>query len=447
MPVATTGNPTFSVITGTLASDVAASSWTFTASTPTGKDKGSFFLAVGHKLIMAQSTLFYPVDFDVSISGSTITITNKTSAAWASGSTFRLQMNEPGDRSQVSTPTQDPNAQVITVGAATSYSPTARPKLLASTTSGYIDLVNLGAPAAKAANNICLAQTTASSGALTIAGSLASGGVATLDVPRAVRAVSTGAATSVLTVTGTDVYGQTLKEAITLNGTTTVNGKKAFKTVTAITTDSAMANPVTVGTTDILGLPVFLPTISYILGELRNGSLSGGGGGVAIPFSISQTDTLAGTAQNLVSPVAGSVRSLSVIVQLTAVAGGPVTVNVGTTPVTGMSVTVADGATPGTAYTSSVIVTDGTDVVARGGQIQVVPGASFATSGAINGSVFVSGLEGAAVAGVISAGGATSTSGDIRGTYTPAAACDGTPVALIVFLTDRLTGANVQYSG
>lgn len=445
MPSPTSGNPTFSVISSSLASDVAAAG-TFTASYPSGKDKGNFFLATGHKLVMGQNVLYYPVDFDVTLT-TLITITNKTSAAWAQGTAFRLQMNEQGERSQVSTPTQDPNAITGVVGSTSSYAITARAKLLASTTSGFIDLVNLGAPTVKAANNICTSQSLASSGALTINGSLASGGVATLDVPRAIRIVSSGSDTAVITFTGTDVYGQTLKESITLNGTTVVNGKKAFKTVTAASASAAIANLLTVGTTDILGIPVFLPSAANIVGEIRNG-VPTSPGGATIAFSISQTDTLAGTAQNYVSPIAGSVRGLSVIVQGGTVAtGGPVTVNVGTTPVTGLSVTVADAVPAGTAYTSSAVVTDGTDVVARGGQIQVVPGGSFATSGAINGSVYIAGLEGAAVAGVVSAGGATATSGDIRGTYTPAAACDGTPVQLLLFLADRTIGANVQYTG
>lgn len=442
--ISTLGQPSFSIVSGTLASAVAANG-TFTCGVPSGKDAGNFFRSVGHKLVLAQSTFYYPVDFDMSISGSTVTITNKTSATWAVDSTYRLQMNEQGERATLSTPAQDPNPATETFGTTSSYSTQVRPKLLASTTYAFADLVTLGAPVAAAANNICLAQSTASSGALTLNGSLVSGGVATLDVPRGVCAVSTGAATTVLTITGKDVYNQTMVENITLNGTTTVNGNKAFKTISAITVSAATTNPVTVGTTDKLGLPVYLPSIGNIVAEIRNGAPVTGGGG-SVDFSLSQVDLLAGTAQNIVSPVAGTIRGISVITQETVATGGTITVKVGTTDVTGLSVAVPDASAPGAVVSDSVAATDGTDAISVGSRIQVVPGSTFATSGVVNGMVFVSGLNGAAVIGAVTAGGATATTGDVRGTYTPGFACDGTPVQLIMVVASRNLG-QPQFTG
>lgn len=74
------------------------------------------------------------------------------------------------------------------------------------------------------------------------------GGVA--DVPRNVVAAWTG--TAVMTVTGTDVYGRPLVES-SASGTS-FTGKKAFKTVTAVSV-SADVTGATVGHGDVLGLP------------------------------------------------------------------------------------------------------------------------------------------------------------------------------------------------
>lgn len=111
--------------------------------------------------------------------------------------------------------------------------------------------VSFGALVAAAANNICTSQ--ASSGgnnALTVNGSLASGGVATPDVPRNVVAAWTN--TAIATVTGTDYYGQPQTE-VSASGTS-MTGKKAFKTITAVTFNAAVTGA-TVGTGVKIGLP------------------------------------------------------------------------------------------------------------------------------------------------------------------------------------------------
>lgn len=83
-----------------------------------------------------------------------------------------------------------------------------------------------------------------------INGSLASGGVATFDVPRNVVAGWTG--TAILTITGTDYYGQPQTE--TSGSGTAFTGKKAFATITAISV-SANVTVFTAGTGNVLGLP------------------------------------------------------------------------------------------------------------------------------------------------------------------------------------------------
>jgi hypothetical protein len=122
-------------------------------------------------------------------------------------------------------------------------------------------------PIALSATAIAAAQAVAAAGNLTINGVQASGGVATFIVARAVSIVSSNAGdtTQIATVTGTDIYGLPLSEAITFNGTSTVNGKKAFQTVTRVAISALLAGNASVGTTDIFGLPIRANTRNYVL--------------------------------------------------------------------------------------------------------------------------------------------------------------------------------------
>jgi hypothetical protein len=119
-------------------------------------------------------------------------------------------------------------------------------------------------PAALVTNGICTQQTLGAAGNAVLNGSLASGGAVVLDVPRNIIIDAAGAATAVLTITGTSVYGGPMSEAITLNGTTAVAGKKAFKTITRIAS-SAAATDFFVGTGDVFGLPYRADSRGYVL--------------------------------------------------------------------------------------------------------------------------------------------------------------------------------------
>lgn len=111
---------------------------------------------------------------------------------------------------------------------------------------------NFGAPAAADADGAVASQDLTAAGVFSgagIAGALASGGVATFDIPRNVVAAWTGAA--VITITGTDKYGEVVKES-SASGTS-LAGKKAFKTITGVAV-SADVTGLTVGSGDVLGL-------------------------------------------------------------------------------------------------------------------------------------------------------------------------------------------------
>lgn len=439
---------TYSVISGALASAVAPAG-TFAVSFPSGKDAGSFFLAMSHKLTISGNEQFFPVDFDITLNTTTITVTNKTTAyTWPQGAVFRLQMEELGDRAMLDVPLQFPNSLTETI-AGQVYSINVRPRLLPSTTQAYADLVTLGAPITSDDDGICAAQSLASAGALTINGALASGGAVTLDVPRGIQIVSSNTDTAVLTVTGTDVYGRAMSEAITLSSTTVVNGKKAFKTITSVTASAAIANLAKVGTTDLLGLPVFVPSIGFLVGEMLNGLPIGAGGTVQVPFFISAADLSLAVAQELISPVSGYISRLTTIVQAAVTTGGNIKVQIATTDVTGLSIDVADSATAGTVQTDAPTTpNDSSTVVIVGSRIRVIPGSTFATAGAVNGFVEVQGTNGVLVPGIRTGGGSTTTTGDVRGTYKPFTACNGTNVyQLLVINPDRLAGIAQNIAG
>lgn len=114
--------------------------------------------------------------------------------------------------------------------------------------------VTVGPATAAATNNICTSQKPAAGGvqALTLNGSLVSGGVATLDVARRVLITSSSddSARSFI-ITGTNRYGNAQTE--TLQGPATNRGTlKDFKTVTSITVDDDTAGNITIGTSGVI---------------------------------------------------------------------------------------------------------------------------------------------------------------------------------------------------
>ncbi len=112
-------------------------------------------------------------------------------------------------------------------------------------------------PVQLSSNGISTSQAVSGASNLTITGSLATAGVATLDVPRCVTITSSASTdtTQTATFTGGDVYGVTVVETISLNGTNTVSGLKAFKTVSRVAMSATCAGNITAGSGDKFGVP------------------------------------------------------------------------------------------------------------------------------------------------------------------------------------------------
>lgn len=101
-----------------------------------------------------------------------------------------------------------------------------------------------------------------------------------IDAPfgRAVQATGgTAGDNAVLTIRGIDYLGQPTAENVTLNGTTAVNGNKAFKRVDSVSVAAGNANAsssIQIGTTNRLGLPF---KTNIVLAEFNNDSLAAAG--------------------------------------------------------------------------------------------------------------------------------------------------------------------------
>ena len=117
----------------------------------------------------------------------------------------------------------------------------------------------------------------------------------TLDVPRNIQAVAQAASSSdaVLNIVGTDLYGNTITESLTLNNNTVVQTAQAFKTVTSITPAGGAGKGATaliIGTGNKLGLPVKLNKRSDLLQAWHGSTLDGGGLTVVVGSTSTNAD-------------------------------------------------------------------------------------------------------------------------------------------------------------
>lgn len=112
--------------------------------------------------------------------------------------------------------------------------------------------VQVGPLAAPSANNIALSQTPSGTTALTLNGSLVSGGVATLDTPRRVLVtVSADESAKTLTFTGTTFANSPVTETLAMPASGMAYTVLDYKTVTSIVPSGSFAGAITVGTNGV----------------------------------------------------------------------------------------------------------------------------------------------------------------------------------------------------
>jgi hypothetical protein len=205
-------------------------------------------------------------------------------------------------------------------------------------------------PQAIVTNNIAATQTPAAAGSHTLTAGTsvksvtnASGvTVLQLDCPRAVQ-LTTASGTIVtsrnLTVSGYDYYGQAMSEVIATGTTSSavanVAGKKAFFQISGITISGSLPVAITVGTTDVLGLPVRVFNVSYVASVKSNNVLAQDTGTFVAAATATATTTT-GDVRGTYAPATASngiVRTTMGIL-LPAIAVGPNATRVGALGVT-----------------------------------------------------------------------------------------------------------------
>jgi hypothetical protein len=196
-------------------------------------------------------------------------------------------------------------------------------------------------PVTSNAANICASQTPAAAGSLSLLQTSLLGGkyitrpdgtnVVQLDCPRALSVtLVTGGTATTITITGFDQYGQRMSEAITSVANATTNGKKAFYQVIGVTTSAATVTAVTVGTTQLLGLPVRVTSGVYVshVGWDTGFTLDTGTLVVADPLAATTTT---GDVRGTFSPSSApnGIRRLVLGIMLPAIAAGPTATRIG----------------------------------------------------------------------------------------------------------------------
>ena len=146
-----------------------------------------------------------------------------------------------------------------------------------------------------------------------------------------------GAAPVTVTVSGIDYYGQSMSEAITSSAavSTAVNGLKAFYLVTSATVSGATGTALTVGTTNVLGLPVRVFNVAYVASVKSNNVLAQDAGTFVAADTATATTTTGDVRGTYVPATAstGIVRTVMTIA-LPGIAVGPNATRVGALGVT-----------------------------------------------------------------------------------------------------------------
>lgn len=409
-----------------LAADVADAA-TFTINYPAGYNQGHFENAVGHYIMLNGSKLRQPQEIGLAFAAGLVTVTNRTGGTLIANTKGVMQFELLSDTAAVKA--IDQLGHIVNVDVS---------KLVPV-------LIDLGAPAVADADGICVSQSIDAVNNGLINGALAVNSVGVLDAPRNVVAAWTGAA--VITVTGIDGCGQQVVEQ-SANGTS-LTGKKAFKTVTAINF-SANVTLCTVGTGDVLGLPVRISDQHQIIGEMVDGVYRPARSEyVRIPFQLTEAELDAGGSFYVPTGFAGKVADGGAVVENTVTTGGTIGLEINNVAVAGFGLVVADGAVAGTQVVDNAVTGDGTETFTAVQPLEIVVPAAFNASAPINGFIGATRTqlqEGTLVAGLAKNTKSTATTADARGTYDPVAACDGAvSFQLLALLPDPNDIGNVQY--
>lgn len=395
----------FVTLAQTLASAVATSG-TITVTYPGDTNESDF--TTYDWFIVTESNDVYSSqagDFDLTLGDTAATITWRSATTLAAGVSITTQLNMKG--------TGDLEAKSSKMDSVT---------VLKRVKPYHMVRVLMGNPSAADPNGILVSASATNSATSYDKDDFAAAYDDTygLDVPRNVTMVGTAGSNHVVTVTGTDEYGDVVIEALTLSGTTAIIGNKAFKTiVTVAVAAGAASDTFDMGWGDKLGLPVFTKLWNQIAAQYVDGVQVATNEKVRLDFSVPIVAANAGTSQFVTSPVAGFVSKLSTVIDAAFTTGGAVTIEIETVAVSGLSATLTTGSA-GTVVTDTPTAEFGaTGEVAKDGDIEIVSAAALDSVGSYSGYIEVT-PGGTFVAGDETL--PTATTGDVRGTLQPNAA-------------------------
>ena len=191
--------------------------------------------------------------------------------------------------------------------------------------------------------NIAASQTASGSGAVTLTAGTSvktvvrPDGVTVLQLntPRALQ-INTSTTARTITVSGYDYYGQPMTEAITV-GTQGVakSGKKAFYQITSASINGS-ATAVTIGTTDIFGLPVRCFDAGYVVKVGWNNTLAQDAGTFTPADMTNPASSTTGDVRGTYQPSSASdgTKRLVMTIALPGIAVGPNATRIGALGVT-----------------------------------------------------------------------------------------------------------------
>jgi hypothetical protein len=190
--------------------------------------------------------------------------------------------------------------------------------------------------------NIAASQTASGSGSVTLTAGTSVKSVVRADgttvlqlnTPRALQ-INTSTTARTITISGYDYYGQAMTEAITVaTAGTAKSGKKAFYQIVSATINGS-ATAVTIGTTDILGLPVRCFDAGYVVKVGWNNTLAQDTGTFVVADLNTATSTT-GDVRGTYTPSSASdgTKRLVMTIALPGIAVGPNATRVGALGVT-----------------------------------------------------------------------------------------------------------------
>jgi len=158
-----------------------------------------------------------------------------------------------------------------------------------------------------------------------------------LDVPRSVTITAAGANTATYKISGYDAYGQPMSQTLAAPTTSTVTSTKMFKSIVSVTNANATAgtNGLTVGFSNLIGLPYRVTSRDYIIGSNYNATA------IALTaYTVADTTSPATQSTTDVRgyvtlpSAADGVKRLVVAIAIPAIACGPNATRIGALGVT-----------------------------------------------------------------------------------------------------------------